>query len=73
MMLAPLVRFVVRGELLSCEARVCHEGTAVGEKDLREVQDRASQGNCARDLRGSQAQAASRLARTALGFLAQRD
>lgn len=34
MMLAPLVRFVVERELLSCEARVCHEGTAVGEKDL---------------------------------------
>lgn len=34
MMLAPLVRFVDERKLLSCEARVCHEGTAVGEKDL---------------------------------------
>jgi hypothetical protein len=34
MMFALLVRFDVRGELLSCVARVCHEGTAVGEKDL---------------------------------------
>lgn len=32
MILAPLVRFVVLEELLGCEARVCHEGTAVGKK-----------------------------------------
>lgn len=51
---------------------MCHEGTAVSEADLREVQDRASQGDCARDLRGSQAQAASGIAGSAPGFSAQR-